>query len=138
VAPTSHPGRTPPVGRGDEAGDLQADEADERADRGGECRAHLRGDGVDHGLPQPQQGHGEHRDTGPEHHYQRLGTGQREHHPDEPSQDYTALAERALATEDPHAIKYVEACRREDKLKPGPAYAVAATDWARRCETGSL
>lgn len=66
------------------------------------------------------------------------GTGQREHHPEEPAQDYVTLAERALATEDPHAIKYVEACRREDRLSPDPSYATAATDWVRRCETGSF
>ncbi|MGW6873516.1 questin oxidase family protein [Streptomyces xanthophaeus] len=66
------------------------------------------------------------------------GTGLREHHPEEPVRDYVTLAERALATEDPHAIKYVEACRREDALRPDPAYAVAATDWVRRCETGSF
>ncbi|MGA5564982.1 questin oxidase family protein [Streptomyces platensis] len=66
------------------------------------------------------------------------GTGRREHHPEEPVQDYVTLAERALATEDPHAIKYVEACRREDLLSPDPSYAIAATDWVRRCETGSF
>ncbi|MEU3985774.1 hypothetical protein AB0F77_37895 [Streptomyces sp. NPDC026672] len=66
------------------------------------------------------------------------GTGRREHRPGEPPQDYDTLSERALATEDPHAIKYVEACRREDALVPDPAYAIAATDWVRRCETGSF
>ncbi|MFH8386357.1 questin oxidase family protein [Kitasatospora sp. NPDC018058] len=65
------------------------------------------------------------------------GTGRREHQPHEPVQDYATLAERALASEDPHAIKYVEACRREDALSPDPVYGVAATHWVWLCETQS-
>jgi hypothetical protein len=50
---------------------------------------------------------------------------------------YEVLADRAIATGDPHAIKYVEACRREDELAGDPIYAQVATDWIRRMEDGS-
>jgi hypothetical protein len=65
------------------------------------------------------------------------GTGHRE--PASPLQrvDYETLTDRAIKTGDPHAIKYVEACRREDGLADDPTYALAATDWIRRMEDGT-
>lgn len=51
--------------------------------------------------------------------------------------DYDTLTDRAIATGDPHAIKYVEACRREDSLAGDPIYAIVATDWIRRMEDGT-
>jgi hypothetical protein len=42
------------------------------------------------------------------------------------------LAERALATGDEHAIKFTEACFRENALNPKPIYARAAADGVAR------
>jgi hypothetical protein len=39
-----------------------------------------------------------------------------------------ALVERAVANGDEHAIKFVEACLREDALHPDPDYRRAAAD----------
>jgi len=50
---------------------------------------------------------------------------------------YDVLADRAIATGDPHAIKYVEACSREDELAGDPIYSLVATDWIRRMEDGT-
>ena len=47
------------------------------------------------------------------------------------------LWRRYKATGDPHAIKYVEACQREDLLAGDPIYAIVATDWIRRMEDGT-
>jgi len=51
-----------------------------------------------------------------------------EHAP--PSQ--SEIIERSIATDDPHAIKFAEACIREFSLKPNPVYLEAAHDWATR------
>lgn len=64
------------------------------------------------------------------------GTGYRAPRPVQ-SCGYDDLANRAIATGDPHAIKYVEACRREDLLTPNPVFAEAATDWISRMEDGT-
>ncbi|MGX7826344.1 questin oxidase family protein [Actinokineospora sp. 24-640] len=65
------------------------------------------------------------------------GTGHRDPEADVRVLDYDTLIDRAIATGDPHAIKYVEACRREDALASDPIYATAATDWIRRMEDGT-
>ncbi|MGA4845765.1 questin oxidase family protein [Streptomyces sp. G5(2025)] len=65
------------------------------------------------------------------------GTGHREPAAPVTPVDYETLTDRAVATGDPHAIKYVEACRREDRTAPDPIYAVVATDWIRRMEDGT-
>ena len=48
--------------------------------------------------------------------------------PQEPS----AVIERSIATDDPHALKFAEACIREHRRNPHPAYLAAAADWASR------
>ena len=48
--------------------------------------------------------------------------------PQEPS----AVIERSIATDDPHALKFAEACIREHQRNPHPAYLAAAADWASR------
>jgi len=42
------------------------------------------------------------------------------------------IVERSIATDDPHAIKFVEACVREFRLNPRHVYLAAAHDWATR------
>jgi hypothetical protein len=42
------------------------------------------------------------------------------------------VLERCLETEDPHAIKFVEACLREHHGNAKPVYLAAALDWATR------
>ncbi|MFC9975605.1 hypothetical protein ACFVH6_32415 [Spirillospora sp. NPDC127200] len=64
------------------------------------------------------------------------GTGHRPPQREVAPLDYPTLTERAIATGDAHAIKYVEACRREDELAGDPIYAVVATDWIHRMEDG--
>jgi hypothetical protein len=49
-----------------------------------------------------------------------------------PPQKPSAIIERSLATDDPHALKFAEACIREHRLNPHPAYLAAAADWAAR------
>ena len=47
---------------------------------------------------------------------------------------YPAKIDRAVATGDEHAIKFTEACVREDALNPEPVYLMAArhaTDYLR-------
>ena len=43
-----------------------------------------------------------------------------------PREDAAALIDAAIATGDEHAIKFTEACLRENALAPNDAYAVAA------------
>ena len=40
--------------------------------------------------------------------------------------------ERAVETDDPHALKFAEACLREDRRNPQPVYLAAAEDWVAR------
>jgi Questin oxidase-like len=42
------------------------------------------------------------------------------------------IVARCIDTADPHAIKFVEACIREDQINPKPVYMAAALDWATR------
>jgi hypothetical protein len=42
------------------------------------------------------------------------------------------IVERSIETNDPHAIKFVEACSREFRLNPRQIYLAAAHDWATR------
>lgn len=65
------------------------------------------------------------------------GTGYREPESLIEPVDYETLTDRAVATGDPHAIKYVEACKREDDLAGDPIYSIVATDWIRRMEDGT-
>jgi Questin oxidase-like len=43
-----------------------------------------------------------------------------------------AILERCIETDDPHALKFAEACIREHRRNPQPAYLAAAHDWAAR------
>jgi len=55
--------------------------------------------------------------------------------PDEPAAGQLTtpqVLERCLETEDPHAIKFVEACVREYGGNTKPVYLAAALDWATR------
>jgi hypothetical protein len=49
-----------------------------------------------------------------------------------PPQEESVIVERSVVTDDPHALKFAEACIREHHLNPQPAYLVAAADWASR------
>jgi hypothetical protein len=51
---------------------------------------------------------------------------------DWPLQEPSAIIEHSLATDDPHALKFAEACIREHRRNPHPAYLAAAADWASR------
>jgi len=51
---------------------------------------------------------------------------------DWPSQDELELIEHSVATDDPHAIKFTEACIREYRLNPQPVYLAAAEDWTQQ------
>jgi hypothetical protein len=51
---------------------------------------------------------------------------------DWPPQEPSVIIDRSIATDDPHALKFAEACIREDRLRPRPAYLAAAADWASR------
>jgi hypothetical protein len=54
-------------------------------------------------------------------------------HDDWPSpEEESQIVERSIATDDPHAFKFVEACVREYHLNPQPVYLAAAEDWASR------
>jgi hypothetical protein len=39
---------------------------------------------------------------------------------------------RSVETDDPHALKFTEACIRENRLNHQPGYLAAAEDWASR------
>jgi hypothetical protein len=45
--------------------------------------------------------------------------------------DWDDVIDQAVATGDEHAIKFAEACLREDRLNPSPAYIAAAHDAAQ-------
>ena len=47
-------------------------------------------------------------------------------------QDELEIIEHSVATDDPHAIKFTEACIREYRLNPQPIYLAAAADWRQR------
>ena len=49
-----------------------------------------------------------------------------------PPQEESVIIERSIATDDPHAFKFAEACIREYHLNPQPVYLAAAEDWASR------
>jgi hypothetical protein len=49
-----------------------------------------------------------------------------------PSGSFDDLIDRAIATRDEHAIKFTEACRRENALNPKPIYYAAAKDAVSR------
>jgi len=49
-----------------------------------------------------------------------------------PTEEQSVIIERSIATDDPHALKFAEACIREHRLNPRPAYLAAAADWASR------
>ena len=51
---------------------------------------------------------------------------------DWPLQEESVIIERSIATDDPHALKFAEACIREYRLNPQPVYLAAAEDWASR------
>jgi hypothetical protein len=51
---------------------------------------------------------------------------------DWPLQEESVIIERSIATDDPHALKFTEACIREYHLNPQPVYLAAAEDWALR------
>jgi hypothetical protein len=45
---------------------------------------------------------------------------------------WTDVVDRSVEEGDPHAIKFVEACRREFTARPSPVYIAAALDWSNR------
>ena len=47
-------------------------------------------------------------------------------------QEKSVIIERSIETDDPHALKFAEACIREYRLNPQPVYLAAAEDWAAR------
>jgi hypothetical protein len=47
-------------------------------------------------------------------------------------QEESVIVERSIETDDPHALKFAEACIREFRLNPQPVYLAAAEDWANR------
>jgi hypothetical protein len=49
-----------------------------------------------------------------------------------PPQEQSVIIERSIATDDPHALKFAEACIGEHRLNPQPVYLAAAADWASR------
>ncbi len=49
-----------------------------------------------------------------------------------PLQEESGIIEHSVATDDPHALKFAEACIREYRLNPQPVYLAAAEDWASR------
>jgi hypothetical protein len=51
---------------------------------------------------------------------------------DWPTDEPSTIIERSIATDDPHALKFAEACIREHRRNPQPAYLAAAMDWASR------
>src|SRR5262245_10639836 len=51
---------------------------------------------------------------------------------DWPTHEPSAVIEHSIATDDPHALKFAEACIREHQRNPHPAYLAAAADWAAR------
>src|SRR5215471_5454563 len=55
-----------------------------------------------------------------------------EHDDRPPPEAESVIIERSIATDDPHAFKFVEACIREYRLNPQPVYLAAAEDWASR------
>ena len=48
------------------------------------------------------------------------------------TQEESVIVERSIETDDPHALKFAEACIREYRLNPQPVYMAAAEDWAAR------
>ena len=56
---------------------------------------------------------------------------------DWPTPEPSAIIERSIATDDPHALKFAEACIREHQRNPQPAYLAAAADWASRLHRAS-
>ena len=51
---------------------------------------------------------------------------------DWPLHEELTIIEQSIATNDPHALKFAEACIREYRLNPQPVYLAAAEDWASR------
>jgi hypothetical protein len=51
---------------------------------------------------------------------------------DWPLHEESLITEQSIATDDPHAFKFTEACIREYRLNPQPVYLAAAEDWALR------
>lgn len=49
-----------------------------------------------------------------------------------PRESAASIAERAIASHDDHAIKFTEACLRENEIAPSPAYLAAASDAVTR------
>jgi hypothetical protein len=45
---------------------------------------------------------------------------------------WSEVIDRSIENDDPHSIKFVEACFHEFKTRPSPAFFVAALDWSKR------
>lgn len=45
---------------------------------------------------------------------------------------WTEVVDRSIEDDDPHSIKFVEACFREFRARPSAIYAAAALDWSNR------
>jgi hypothetical protein len=48
------------------------------------------------------------------------------------TQEESVIIDVSIETDDPHALKFTEACIRENRLNPQPVYLAAAEDWAAR------
>jgi len=48
------------------------------------------------------------------------------------TQEESEIIGRSVETDDPHALKFTEACMREYRLNHQPVYLAAAEDWASR------
>jgi hypothetical protein len=46
--------------------------------------------------------------------------------------EVSVILKRCIETDDPQALKFAEACIREHRRNPQPAYLAAAHDWAAR------
>jgi hypothetical protein len=45
---------------------------------------------------------------------------------------WTQVVDRSIEDEDPHSIKFVEACLQEFRVRPSAVYMAAALDWSKR------
>jgi len=50
---------------------------------------------------------------------------------------WSEVIDRSIENDDPHSIKFVEACFRESKIRPSPVFLAAASDWSHRLRVSS-
>lgn len=61
-----------------------------------------------------------------------FGRGLSEEQVPMPAQSWEDIVKRSVECGDEHAIKFTEACRRMDMVRPSWAFQAAASDWVRR------